>query len=95
MEEITFISHPKARITTAFERTTLELRPELTISAISKHFNLDWLVIKGVEKRYLKRKFKHVKLKKVKYIGIDEIAVGHDNEGKNAFLSSLYFDKIS
>lgn len=87
VEEIPFISHPKARITTAFERTIIELRPEMTISAISKHFNLDWRVIKGVEKRYLKRKFKHVKLKKVKYIGIDEIAVGHDSEGKTAYLT--------
>lgn len=52
VEEIPFISHPKARITTAFERTIIELRPEMTISAISKHFNLDWRVIKGVEKRY-------------------------------------------
>ena len=59
----------------------------MTISAISKHFNLEWWVIKGVEKRYLKRKFKHVKLKKVKYIGIDEIAIGHDSEGKTAYLT--------
>lgn len=49
VEEIPFISHPKARITTAFERTIIELRPEMTISAISKHFNLDWRVIKELK----------------------------------------------
>lgn len=85
VEKIPFISHPKARITSALERTIIELRPEMTIFAISKYFHIDWRIIKGVEKRYLKRKFKHIKLKNVKYIGIDEIAIGHDEEKKTAY----------
>ena len=85
MEELPFLSHPKARITKALERTIIELRPEMTIHAISKYFHLDWRVVKACEKRYLKRKFKHVKLKHVKYIGIDEIAIGHTETGKTAY----------
>ena len=85
MEELPFLSHPKARITKALERTIIELRPEMTIHATSKYFHLDWRVVKACEKRYLKRKFKHVKLKHVKYIGIDEIAIGHTETGKTAY----------
>lgn len=85
MEELPFTSHPKARITTALERTIIELRPEMTINAISKYFHLDWRLVKACEKRYLKKKFTHIKLKEVRYIGIDEIAIGHDDEGKTAY----------
>lgn len=46
MEELPFLSHPKARITKALERTIIELRPEMTIHAISKYFHLDWRVVK-------------------------------------------------
>ena len=34
------------------------------------------------EKGYLKRKFKQIKLKHVKYVGIDEITIGHTEVGK-------------
>ncbi|MFA5168984.1 MAG: hypothetical protein WC530_10705 [Candidatus Omnitrophota bacterium] len=57
----------------------------MTIRAISKYFQLDWRIVKFTEKRYLKRKFKHIKLKEVRYIGIDEIAIGHDDAGKTAY----------
>lgn len=85
VEELPFLSHPKARLTTALERTIIELRPEMTVRAISKHFQLDWRIVKACEKRFLKQKFKHIKLKNVKYIGIDEIAIGHDAKGKTAY----------
>lgn len=85
VENLPFTSHPKARITTALERTIIELRPEMTISAISRYFQLDWRIIKACEKRYLTKKFKHIKLKEVRYIGIDEIAIGHDDAGKTAY----------
>ena len=57
VEELPFLSHPKARITKALERTIIELRPEMTIHAISNYFHLDWRIVKACEKRYLKRKF--------------------------------------
>ena len=85
VEELPFLPHPKSRITKALERTIIELRPEMTIHTISKYFHLDWRIVKACEKRYLKRKFKHVK-----YIGIDEIAIGHTETGK-AMLSELFY----
>ena len=85
VEELPFLSHPKARITKALERTILELRPEMTIHAISDYFHLDWRIVKACEKRYLKHKFRQIKLKHVKIIGIDEIAIGHTAAGKTAY----------
>lgn len=85
LEELPFLFHPKSRITKALERTILELRPEMTIHAISNYFHLDWRIVKACEKRYLKHKFRRIKLKHVKIIGIDEIAIGHTVAGKTAY----------
>lgn len=80
-----FASSQGTRITKALERTIIELRSGMTIHAISKYFHLDWCIVKACEKRYLKRKFNQIKLKHVKYIGIDEIAVGHTEARKTAY----------
>ena len=85
VEELPFISHPQARITTALERTLVELRPDMSITALSRYYGVPWHTIKNCEKRHLKRKYKHIKLKDVKRIGIDEIAIGHDKDGKSAY----------
>jgi transposase len=81
-EKIPFLSHPKSRITQALERTIIELRSEMSISAISKYFDLDWRTVKNVEKRYLKKKFKRIRLKNVRIIGIDEIFVSRKKENE-------------
>ena len=47
----------------------------MSISAISKYFELDWRIVKDCEKSYLKKKFRVIKLKNVRIIGIDEIYV--------------------
>lgn len=77
MEELPFLSHPEARLTTTFERTITDLRPDMTISAISRHYHVPWHTIKAIEKRYLKHKYRKISLKDVRVIGIDEIAIGH------------------
>ena len=71
-----------SKITKALERTFLELRPEMTIHAISKYFQLDRRIVNAYEKHYLERKFRRIKLKHVKLIGSDEIALGHTEAGK-------------
>lgn len=76
MEQLEFLSHPSSRITKSLERSILELRSELSISALAKYFNLDWRTIKEIEKKYLAKKYKSVSLKDAKVIGIDEIYVG-------------------
>jgi transposase len=74
-EKISFLSSPKTRITRSLERTIVELRSEMSISSISEYFELDWKTVKDCEKKYLKKKFKHIPLKHVKTIGIDELYV--------------------
>jgi transposase len=74
-EKLKFISHPKSRISSSLERSIIELRKEMSISAIAKFFNLDWRTVKECEKRFLKKKFKTIELKNVRIIAIDEIHV--------------------
>jgi len=85
MEELPFLSHPEARLTTTFERTIVDLRPDMTISAISRHYHVPWHTIKTIEKRYLKHKYRKISLKNVRVIGIDEIAIGHIAGHKPAY----------
>ena len=76
VEKLPFLSHSEARQTQAFERSIIELRRDMSISAISRHYDIAWSSVKEIEKRHLQKKFAHIPLKKVKVIGIDEIAIG-------------------
>jgi len=86
VETLPFLSRPDARITSAMERTLLELRPCMSIKALSDFYGIDWRVIKNCEKAYLSRKYKTIKMKHVKVIGIDEISVGRKN-GKPVYIT--------
>lgn len=74
-ESLNFLSHPKARITRSLERTVVELRAHMCISAIAEYYGLDWRIVKDSEKRHLEKKYRHIRLKDVRVIGIDEIFV--------------------
>jgi len=74
-EDFHFLPQPKSRITKAFERTLVELRPMMSITDIAKYFEVDWRIIKAAEKVYLEKKYAKVPLKDVTVIGIDEIHV--------------------
>ncbi len=74
-EKLPFLSHPKARITKVLERTLLDLRSEMSISAIAEYFGVSWRLVKDCEKRHLKKKYRNIRLKNVRIIGIDEIFV--------------------
>ena len=77
MEHLEFLPSSHAHITRALERTVVELRREMSISAISQYFRLDWKTVKDAEKRCLQRRYRTIPLKDVRVIGIDEIYVGH------------------
>jgi transposase len=62
--------------TRAFERYALELSRYMTIKDVAEHLGISWDVIKGIQKRHLKRKFAKPKLKHLKQIAIDEISTG-------------------
>ena len=75
VEELKFLSHPKARITSLLERTIIELRGHMCISAIAKYYDLDWRLVKDTEKRHLEKKYRNIRLRDVRVIGIDELFV--------------------
>ena len=77
LEHIPFLSHPKARISRALERTILELRPHMSLRALAGYFHLRWHTIKDLEKKVLRRKFARIQTAHIKAIGIDEIHVGN------------------
>jgi transposase len=65
--------------TKAFERYALELSRRMTIRDVASHLGVGWDVIKEIQKRDLTRRFARPKLKHLRWIAIDEIAVakGH------------------
>ena len=76
MEHIPFLSHPKARLTKALERTILELRPHMSIQALANFYDIGWHTIKELEKKHLQKKFSRIQTAHVRTIGIDEIHIG-------------------
>lgn len=65
--------------TRAFERYVLSLSHAMTIQDLANLLRVSWDVVKDIIKRNLGRRFAHPKLKKLKSLAIDEIAIasGH------------------
>jgi transposase len=70
---------PRRTYTKAFERYALELSRHMTIRDVARHLGVSWDVIKDIQKRDLSRRYAKPKLKGLRRIAIDEIAVakGH------------------
>jgi len=66
---------PRVNYTTAFERLTIELLKFSTIRAASRFLGCGWDLVKDIHKRCLGKKYKHIRLKDVKHIAIDEFSV--------------------
>jgi len=62
--------------TQAFERYVLELSQRMTIRDVAEHLQVGWDLVKDIQHRYLSRKFRRIKLKHLRRIAIDEIAIG-------------------
>jgi transposase len=69
-------ANPRRSYTTSFERYALELSRRMTIRDVAMHLNVGWDQIKEIQKRDLSRRFAKPKLKHLRRIAIDEIAVG-------------------
>ena len=69
-EHIPFLSHPKARLTKALERTILELRSHMSIQALANYYDLRWHAIKELEKKQLKRNIPAFKLPILKQLAL-------------------------
>jgi transposase len=73
--EISF-ADPRRTYTKAFERYALELSRSMTILDVARHLGVSWDVVKDIQKRDLSRRYSRPKLKRLRRIAIDEIAVG-------------------
>jgi transposase len=70
---------PRRSYTRSFERYALELGRRMTIRDVAMHLGVSWDVIKDIQKRDLSHRYAKPKLKHLRHIAIDEIAVakGH------------------
>jgi transposase len=62
--------------TRAFERLALELSKCMTIDGVARYLGVGWDLIKDIQKRFLGRRFRRIKLKRLRYLAVDEICVG-------------------
>jgi transposase len=67
---------PRRSYTHGFERYVLDLSQHMTIEDVARHVEVGWDLVKDIQKRYLGRKYKRIKLKHLREIAIDEIAIG-------------------
>jgi len=76
--ELSF-ADPRRSYTSCFERYALELGRRMTIRDVAVHLGVGWDLIKDIQKRDLLRRFAKPKLKHLRHIAIDEIAIakGH------------------
>ena len=70
---------PRRSYTRSFERYVLELARRMTIRDVAHHLDVGWDMVKDIQKRDLSRRYAKPKLKHLRAIAIDEIAVakGH------------------
>ena len=75
-EPVRFCSDSYDRYTKWAARFVLALRRDMSIKAVAEHTGLHWETVKNIEKKWLKKKYKHVRLNDVRYLGIDEVYLG-------------------
>ena len=70
---------PQKSYTRSFERYVLDLSKSMTIQDVATHLGVSWDLIKEIQKRNLHRKYARPKLKHIRRLAIDEIAIakGH------------------
>jgi transposase len=67
---------PHKHYTHAFERYVLDLSAHMTIQDVARHLGVSWDTIKDIQKQDLQRHFRKPRLRQLRHIAIDEIAVG-------------------
>jgi len=70
---------PRRSYTKAFARYALELCCLMTIQGVAHHLGVSWDVIKEIQKSDLQRRFGRPRLKDLRQLAIDEIAVGKNH----------------
>jgi len=75
--------------TKAFERYVLELSRHMTMRDVARHLGVGWDLVKDIQKRNLQRRFRHIRLKDLKRIAIDEISIGRGHRYLTVVLDLL------
>lgn len=57
-------------------RFVLALRSEMSIKATARFTGMHWETVKNIEKAWLKKKYKKIRLGQVEYLGVDEVYMG-------------------
>jgi len=60
----------------AFERYAMELSRHMTIQDVANHLGISWDIIKEIQRRYLRKRYSHPKLRALELLAIDEISIG-------------------
>lgn len=76
IEPICFCPKSHVKYTRHLARFVIALRKEMSISAVAKFTGLHWESVKNIEKDFLAKKYKRVRLNDVEYLGIDEVYLG-------------------
>lgn len=76
VEVLPFLPFSKCHYTKKVATCALELREEMTISAVAERLQLHWSTVKEIEKTHLQNKYKKIDLKGIESIGIDEVYIG-------------------
>lgn len=63
--------------TLAFERYALELSRMMSIQDVARHLDVGWDLIKDIQKRSLRLRYRKIKLGHLRQIAVDEISIGH------------------
>lgn len=82
-------AEPKKRYTHLFARYALELSRHMTIQDVAEHLQVSWDTIKEIQAHSLQRRFGKPKLRKLRQIAIDEIAVGKGHHYLTVVLNLL------
>jgi transposase len=75
-EPISFCADSYVRYTKWTARFVLALRAEMSITAVARIVGLHWETVKNIEKAWLEKKYKKIRLADVSYLGIDEVYLG-------------------
>ena len=75
-EPISFCPSPFSRITRQLGYYVLALRTAMSIRDVARFTGLHWDTVKNIEKAWLKKKYRKIRLNEVSILGIDEVYLG-------------------
>ena len=75
-EPIKFVPRAYVGYTKWCANYVLDLRREMSITAVARFTGLNWETVKNIEKHHLKKVYKKICLSNVQYMGIDEVYMG-------------------